>query len=133
MLRSSAPLEVVKVRHRSPSQDPGDNCMFWPCSSSSPAKDVDADRIVAEISGDEPPDGAHDSLYTYISNLPSGPRAGQRRPLPMRPTGSYPRIATRSTPYRLQCPRSAKPTVSSTRTRRPRSASSTSQSPSGGI
>jgi len=30
---------------------------------------VDADRMVTEIWGDEPPDGARDSLYTYISNL----------------------------------------------------------------
>jgi predicted ATPase/DNA-binding SARP family transcriptional activator len=30
---------------------------------------VHADRMVTEIWGDEPPDGARDSLYTYISNL----------------------------------------------------------------
>ncbi len=30
---------------------------------------VAADRLVTEIWGDEPPDGARDSLYTYISNL----------------------------------------------------------------
>lgn len=30
---------------------------------------VPADRLVTEIWGDEPPDGARDSLYTYVSNL----------------------------------------------------------------
>jgi predicted ATPase/DNA-binding SARP family transcriptional activator len=30
---------------------------------------VAADRLVTEIWGDEPPDGARDSLYTYVSNL----------------------------------------------------------------
>jgi len=30
---------------------------------------VSTDRIVTEIWGDNPPDGARDSLYTYISNL----------------------------------------------------------------
>jgi predicted ATPase/DNA-binding SARP family transcriptional activator len=34
-----------------------------------PGRAVDADRMVTEIWGDEPPDGARDSLYTYISNL----------------------------------------------------------------
>jgi predicted ATPase/DNA-binding SARP family transcriptional activator len=32
---------------------------------------VAADRLVTEIWGDEPPDGARDSLYTYVSNLRS--------------------------------------------------------------
>ena len=30
---------------------------------------VAADRLVTEIWGDDPPDGARDSLYTYVSNL----------------------------------------------------------------
>lgn len=30
---------------------------------------VAADRLVTEIWGDEPPDGARDSVYTYVSNL----------------------------------------------------------------
>jgi predicted ATPase/DNA-binding SARP family transcriptional activator len=34
-----------------------------------PGRTVDADRILTEIWGDIPPDGARDSLYTYISNL----------------------------------------------------------------
>jgi predicted ATPase/DNA-binding SARP family transcriptional activator len=34
-----------------------------------PGRVVDADRMVTEIWGDEPPDGARDSLYTYVSNL----------------------------------------------------------------
>jgi len=32
-------------------------------------KVVSTDRIVTEIWGDQPPDGARDSLYTYVSNL----------------------------------------------------------------
>jgi predicted ATPase/DNA-binding SARP family transcriptional activator len=34
-----------------------------------PGRPVPADQLVTEIWGDTPPDGARDSLYTYVSNL----------------------------------------------------------------
>ena len=34
-----------------------------------PGRPVAADQLVTEIWGDTPPDGARDSLYTYVSNL----------------------------------------------------------------